>query len=415
MKPKIWLEKLDRDPGKKNVIFNSLARGADRMMVSSFPDFHGSEWINYKPRMDWTLPSKSGLYTVYAVFMARNEESGLLEISPIEHYTIDTRDFSITLEKTRGGYINWSDASIIVEVSRSEKEEPQSRTANFAIKNVLQRDSQRELYLSAIEIVLDLPIYPNYSVKEKMLLEKMPAINLYPYLENIRLVGTTVGRKEVLSEKNGGSDVISGASLSGEFAKIDSVYQREMKSRKTGEQKRSSHNITAKSIAVLSLYDEERILLEEQIRKTRARELAVESDVPDFGERMGEAKSFYHFIKPLQKSPQVFGNSPNGFFMLVIDVRGFDFRPSLFPAVTDSKGSPVLNASFYDTHTSAYVRYVRSLENIDLPRKSLLVRAYDVNSANNTIELADNFAQILLASKDRLKRIANGNFILLVD
>lgn len=369
LNPHIWVEIAESFDNffSASVMFN--VRGADRMMVSNYDDFRGAKWLPYKEKVLWQLRQDKEIVTVYAVFSKRNPDSGLVEISPIVHYTIDKRDFSRVLERTDSGYIDWTRGALLIEKEKEGKVSFNGRQSFHRLRDRLERESQRDLFLSASDIVMDLRISPTYTVREKLLLENIRPDFLFPVLNSVKLVDSLVDT----SDKEPGM-------------------------------------LVAKATAFLSFTKPN-----ESVRESAVRESA--GNVNGNGSLAGaNAKDcLYRYFDNRWVEPDTGTDSQDGFFSLVIDLRGFRYPPSMFPSIENERSQPVLNGSLYKNCAVPFVRFTRSLKQMALPKKTMLAKAYDIRLKDFTIILSQRYWRSLLSSKDHLQRIANGNFWILVD
>lgn len=359
LNPHIWIEIMQSFDNFFTISVRFNARGADRMMVSNYDDFRGARWQPYEEKLAWQLEKDKDIATVYAVFSKRNQDSGLVEISPIVHYTIDKQDFSRVLEKTASGYVDWTRSALLIEQEKEGKVTFSGRQSFHRLQDRLEKESQRDLFLSASSIVMDLRLSPTYTIREKLLLENIKPDFLFPVLNSVKLVDSIV---DTSSREPGVLVAKARAFLS--FTKQDGVVRR---------------NIGHDNFAV------------------------------------GNEKCLYRYFDNQWRTPDMGSDSQDGFFSLVIDLRGFRYPPSMFPSIENERSEPILNGSLYNDCSVPFVRFIRSLNNLTLPKKTMLAKAYDIRLKDFTIILSQKYWRSLISSKDHLNSIANGNFWILVD
>lgn len=129
----------------------------------------------------------------------------------------------------------------------------------------------------------------------------------------------------------------------------------------------------------------------------------------------GRESCFYRELRGEWKSPQAGQKPQDDFSALVLDLRGFEYPPSLFPQIIAENFEPVLNGSLYSDCQVPFVRFIRSLRHTSFPKKTMFVKALKVKKDDFNIVIAEKYSKSLLSDKKKLEKIANGFFWILLD
>lgn len=120
---------------------------------------------------------------------------------------------------------------------------------------------------------------------------------------------------------------------------------------------------------------------------------------------------------PAAESPDIYETV---FEQIIVDVRGLNFSPCLFPQIYTIKQEPVLTAAMFTNTSGLYVRYIRNLaeNNILLHNKkrTLFIKALELVSDDRTkLVITDRNKQLIHANKKTIDNLSGGNFIILLE
>ncbi len=139
---------------------------------------------------------------------------------------------------------------------------------------------------------------------------------------------------------------------------------------------------------------------------------------------------FFPFSKPLRQKPipKIPTQWDQTYDLLIIDVRGFRYEPSLFPQIRADDGRTLVAASRTTNRTAGYVRYLRSLDPqgnlpwgslgfVKVPaERQLFVKAIGLDANEpGAILVSRRHERQIHGNEASLDRFCNGGLILLTD
>lgn len=98
---------------------------------------------------------------------------------------------------------------------------------------------------------------------------------------------------------------------------------------------------------------------------------------------------------------------------LILDVRGFNFKPCLFPSVASESGEMLVSVSRFHDKSKVFVKYVRDItENLTGQYSNILfIKAVNLDSHDKSqIIVTERYKELIMANRETINHICNGHF-----
>ena len=149
--------------------------------------------------------------------------------------------------------------------------------------------------------------------------------------------------------------------------------------------------------------------------------------------KLNREDALIQFLKPnLKIRTQVPKNYETSIHALIVDTRGFQFEPYLFPEIISKQQENIIHPQHHTDTFVPYARYIRSIDELsslkDLLEKNITIKQRNQNSQSLIIKadhiktdekhkiiISDRYVTLLQDMGENAKQIANGNFYIIID